>query len=164
MKSKDVKIGGVYLVKVTGRVVPVRIDATSGTGWIGTNLETGRRVSIKSARRLRGPAPGHGTAKAKKTSTTSKKASASTKAKKASTEAKPKRTSALDAAARVLEEAGRPMSAAEILAAAERKGYWRSPAGKTPERTLYAAIAREIGTKGEASRFRKVERGKFARA
>lgn len=39
-----------------------------------------------------------------------------------------------------------------------------SPGGKTPDRTLYAAIAREIVAKGAQSRFRKVERGKFARA
>jgi hypothetical protein len=69
-----------------------------------------------------------------------------------------------DAAARVLEEAGQPMTAKQIVAAAESKGYWRSPGGKTPDRTLYAAIAREIAAKGPQSRFRKVERGKFARA
>lgn len=38
-----------------------------------------------------------------------------------------------------------------------------SPGGKTPDRTLYAAIAREIAAKGAESRFRKFERGKFAR-
>lgn len=39
-----------------------------------------------------------------------------------------------------------------------------SPGGKTPDRKLYAAIAREIAAKGAESRFRKFERGKFARA
>jgi hypothetical protein len=42
------------------------------------------------------------------------------------------------------------------------KGYWKSPGGKTPERTLYSAIAREILKKGKASRFKKAEKGKFA--
>jgi len=70
----------------------------------------------------------------------------------------------LDAAARVLEEAGQPLTAKQIVTAAEAKGYWKSPGGKTPDRTLYAAIAREIAAKGPQSRFRKVERGKFARA
>jgi hypothetical protein len=41
------------------------------------------------------------------------------------------------------------------------RGLWSSPNGKTPEATLYAAILREISTKGEAARFRKVERGQF---
>ena len=42
-----------------------------------------------------------------------------------------------------------------------KRGLWSSPNGKTPEATLYAAILREIGTKGDAARFRKVERGQF---
>jgi hypothetical protein len=41
------------------------------------------------------------------------------------------------------------------------KGYWTSPAGKTPAATLYAAILREIHTKKDQARFRKSERGKF---
>ena len=42
------------------------------------------------------------------------------------------------------------------------KGYW-SPAhgGKTPANTLYAAILREINTKGNAARFKKTDRGHF---
>jgi len=167
MKAREVKIGGVYLVKVTGRVVPVRIDATSGTGWVGTNLNTGRRVSIKSARRLRGPAPSETAATPSKAGKQDGRASAKTKKttrQSKQRKAKAKRTSALEAAARVLEEAGQPMSAPQIVAAAEQKGYWRSPAGKTPERTLYAAIIREIAAKGKDARFRKTERGKFARA
>ena len=42
------------------------------------------------------------------------------------------------------------------------KGYWKSPGGKTPDRTLYSAIAREILKKGKESRFKKAEKGKFA--
>ena len=41
-------------------------------------------------------------------------------------------------------------------------GYWISPGGKTPHATLYSAILREISTKGNESRFKKTERGKFA--
>jgi hypothetical protein len=42
------------------------------------------------------------------------------------------------------------------------KGYWTSPGGKTPAATLYSAILRELQTKGNDSRFKKTERGKFA--
>jgi hypothetical protein len=42
------------------------------------------------------------------------------------------------------------------------KGLWSSPNGKTPEATLYAAMIREIRTKGSEARFQKVERGMFA--
>jgi hypothetical protein len=45
---------------------------------------------------------------------------------------------------------------------AQRQGYWKSPGGKTPHAKLYAAIQREIKTKGNEARFQKVEHGKFA--
>ena len=40
--------------------------------------------------------------------------------------------------------------------------YWQCPHGKTPQRTLYAAIHREIQRQGNQARFRLVERGRFA--
>ena len=73
-----------------------------------------------------------------------------------------KRRTALDAAARVLAESGQAMSCGALIAAMATKGYWTSPAGKTPSATLYAAMAREIKVKGAEARFRKSERGKFA--
>jgi hypothetical protein len=42
------------------------------------------------------------------------------------------------------------------------RGYWASPKGATPAATLYSALLREITTKGDAARFVKTERGKFA--
>jgi hypothetical protein len=73
-----------------------------------------------------------------------------------------KRASALDAAARVLAEEGRPMSCGELIEVMAAQKYWTSPAGKTPGSTLYAAIIREVNTKGAAARFAKADRGKFA--
>jgi hypothetical protein len=81
---------------------------------------------------------------------------------KAPKEPKAKKPSALDAALRVLEEAGQPMTCPEMIEAMASKGYWTSPGGKTPAATLYSAILRETQTKGDASRFVKTERGKFA--
>jgi hypothetical protein len=69
--------------------------------------------------------------------------------------------SALDAAAKVLQEAGQPMNCQEMIQAMAAKGYWTSPAGKTPAATLYAAIARELKTKGKQARFQKTARGQF---
>jgi len=83
------------------------------------------------------------------------------KSSKSPREKKPKRVSALDAAAQVLAASEVPMRAKEMIAAMETKGLWRSPGGKTPEATLYAAIIREIAAKGTAARFRKHERGVF---
>jgi hypothetical protein len=84
------------------------------------------------------------------------------KPKKADGEQKPKRVSALDAAAQVLKSAGKPMRAQELIAAMAEQNLWKSPAGKTPAGTLYAAMMREERDKGNASRFRKVDRGQFA--
>ena len=74
-----------------------------------------------------------------------------------------KKLSALDAAAKVLDETRAPMTSGELIEAMAKKGYWSSPNGQTPAATLYAAMIREIGKKGKASRFIKAERGKFAR-
>lgn len=76
--------------------------------------------------------------------------------------AKPKRVSALDAAAEVLRTATEPMSCKALIDAMAERGLWSSPNGKTPHATLYAAMLREINTKDQDSRFRKVEGGKFA--
>ncbi|HLO40902.1 MAG TPA: HTH domain-containing protein [Phycisphaerales bacterium] len=89
------------------------------------------------------------------------KAPKTPKTPKPTKEPKPKRVSALDAAAQVLAASEVPMRAKEMIAAMETKGLWRSPGGKTPEATLYAAIIREIAAKGEKARFKKHERGVF---
>jgi len=55
MKKHEVKVGGVYLAKVSDKVVQVRIDGESRFGgWDATNLATKKKVRIKSAQRLRG--------------------------------------------------------------------------------------------------------------
>ena len=106
------------------------------------------------------------TTKSKKATSPKKTATKKTKvaaAKKAATKsAKPKRVSAIDAAAQVLKKTGKPMRAQELIAAMAEQKLWTSPGGKTPHATLYAAIIREITTKGAAARFTKVERGQFA--
>ena len=84
--------------------------------------------------------------------------------KKPETGAEAKKLSALDAAAKVLEETGQPMSTKEMIEAMAQKGYWSSPGGKTPASTLYSGILKEVATKGKESRFRKTDRGQFARA
>ena len=74
--------------------------------------------------------------------------------------AKAKKASGLDAAAQVLKDAKQPMRCKDIVQTMLDKGLWTT-GGKTPHATIYAAILRECATKGDASRFRKTERGKF---
>ena len=70
--------------------------------------------------------------------------------------------SALDAAAKVLGESGQALSCPELITVMAAQGYWHSPKGRTPARTLYSAILRELKSKGNQSRFVKSQRGKFA--
>ena len=66
--------------------------------------------------------------------------------------------SLLDAAAHLLSlGSGDAMRCKDIVELAVDRGLWQPGTGKT----LYAAILREIKTKGDESRFVKVERGKF---
>ena len=183
MKKSEVKVGGVYAAKVTDKVVPVRIDAENlHGGWDATNQSTGKKVRIKSAQRLRGPWPKEAPTsapvakKAAKASKDAKKApgrdtgqrrgtSAKT-ATKGTVDTKAKPLSILDAAAKVLKErdpADGPLSCKQMVERMATKSYW-SPrqGGLTPANTLYSALLREIKTKGEDSRFDKVERGRFA--
>ncbi len=85
----------------------------------------------------------------------------SPKAQRAPKAEKPARMSGLDAAADVLAHAAQPLSCGEIVERLLSGGLWTTK-GKTPAATIYSAIIREIAVKGTASRFRKVERGRFA--
>ncbi len=70
--------------------------------------------------------------------------------------------SAINAAAKVLGETKKALNCKELVKAMEDKGYWKSPGGQTPDRTLYSAILREINHKGKDARFKKADRGQFA--
>jgi len=96
------------------------------------------------------------------------KTTKATKAKAPAKSAKPKavkgerRMSALDAAAAVLRKSNKPMRAQELIGAMASQGLWKSPGGKTPHATLYAAMIREITSDGAKARFTKTDRGLFA--
>lgn len=54
MRKDQVEVGRVYTVKVSGVISRVRLDAESPHGgWDGVNLETNRRVRVRTAGRLR---------------------------------------------------------------------------------------------------------------
>lgn len=54
MKKNEVKVGESYVVKVSGKLVPVRIESECPHGgWYGINETTGRQVRIRTAARLR---------------------------------------------------------------------------------------------------------------
>jgi len=177
MKKSEVKIGEVYRVKVSGTIADVRITGENPYGgWDGVNVATKRKVRIKSAQRLRGLA--HHRPKSSATSATG-----ATRPTKASKDAKSpakrdtgergatggepggQKMSLLDAAAHILSlGTGEAMRCKDIVDQVVARGLWAPGEGKTPDRTLYAAILREIQKKGDKARFRKAERGKFTLA
>ena len=79
---------------------------------------------------------------------------------KAATSDKPK-LSLLKAAIAVLEESDEALNTKQMIEQAKDKGLWTPGEGKTPEQTLYSAIAREIKAKGENSRFKLITKGHF---
>jgi hypothetical protein len=187
MQKAHVHIGGTYSAKVSGKLTTIRIDAEKPNGgWSATNLATGKTVQIKSARRLRRPTGPDGTVVANKPKTgktttpakavrtgdaprsqldleeTTKLEAARAKKAKAKADGQAKKLSAINAAAQVLAESKRPMTSRELIETMAAKKLWTSPGGQTPHATLYAAILREINTKGKDARFKKAERGKFA--
>jgi len=180
MKRNEITIGGVYRAKVSDKLTDVRIDQENPAGgWNATNLATGKNIRIKGAQRLRAQSNAKGkstknatsanTGKSKLKATKDAKPAAKrdtakrggpTAKKKAIDEAQPKRTSGLDAAAQVLAKSKKPLTCKEIVEVAIEQKLW-SPGGKTPHATIYSAIIREIANKGNESRFRKADRGKF---
>ncbi len=212
MKKSNVQLGKTYAVKVSGSVVPVKIERENPHGgWDGTSAKTGKAVRIASAQRLRGlwpkktmpitpeepvtpeaaqavhhadqenarldeerrNAPDGQTASERAMAESAPKAKRGRKAAKDNTGefgrdtgepdatgGKQERNSLLNLAAKVLAESGEPLNCQQMVEKVLATGLWQTE-GKTPAATLSSAILREITTRGSASRFTKVERGKF---
>jgi len=124
-------------------------EPVSGQAEVAKKGKRGQKVEAKT--------PTEDAAKTDEDATLAKTAEAATKSRKAKApkEPKAKKMSALDAAAKVLEEKGEPMNCQEMIDAMAKKGYWSSPGGLTPAATLYSAILRETGKKGDQARFKK---------
>jgi hypothetical protein len=88
------------------------------------------------------------------------KKSAKPRTPKTQKPAKVKKTSGLDAAYQVLSHTGEPMRCGDMVEKMLATGLWKTD-GKTPAATIYAAILREIQTKGSEARFKKTDRGLF---
>lgn len=61
MKASEIRVGGVYIAKVSNKLTRVRVDAIRETGWSircvwaydVTNLTTGRKTTFRSAAKFR---------------------------------------------------------------------------------------------------------------
>jgi hypothetical protein len=177
MKMNDVKIGAEYEARIAGGTMQVRVLAEKASGgWSALNLATKKKVFVPLARQLRElgttvttTTDGNLTIIEVPPATVEMINEPQTKParkKKATDEsATPaKKTSQIQAALQVLATSKEPMNCQAMVEAMTSQGLWTSPGGKTPHATLYAAILREINTKGNDARFRKVDRGQFTAA
>jgi hypothetical protein len=166
MKKNNVQLGKVYAVKVSGSVVPVRIDRESPHGgWIGTSMKSRKEVRVKSPQRLRGLWPTRTMPVVEEPEpTTPEEAQAihhadqenarldeerrdepdgQTASERAMTESaqvmKKERPSLLNLAAKVLAEAGEPLSCQQMVERVLATGLWQTE-GKTPSATLYTVM------------------------
>jgi len=179
MRKDQVHVGHTYVAKISDKLTRVRIDGENAHGgWDATNLTTNKQVRIKSPAKLRGPASDgerqRVTAVAERrvadaaahavdpdrVPLTEAMKPAKAKRGKVAKEPKEKKSSGLDAAAQVLKDAGEPMRCGDMVEKMLATGMWKT-GGKTPAATIYAAIIREISTKGAESRFKKTDRGLF---
>jgi len=54
MTKDQIRLGGLYIARISGRIVAVRIEQPSiHGGWRATNMATGREIRIRTAARLR---------------------------------------------------------------------------------------------------------------
>ena len=160
MKKADIKINGLYTMKIGKNTIAVRIMSQNPDGhWVGVNANTNKEVIIKTPDRLCGVYH----PKADKAAQGAKNIDEPIKGATSKKERTTTQRGGLSAALRVLEEAGEPLNCKNMVNLMLEKGYWKT-AGKTPSATIYSAIAREIKEKGADARFRKTERGKFTLA
>jgi len=155
--SKEYKAGDRAFTRVGRNLVEVRVKGKTDGGWT-VETRSGRTLTVKNLE----PRPGEAAsapAKAKPAKVAPKTAKSAAPSAKAVTG---KGLSLLNAAAAVLERSDEPMSVKAMIETAKDRGLWTPGSGKTPEQTLYSAIIREIKDKGDAARFRKEGRGRFA--
>ena len=136
--------------RIDAGLEPLPVDAgIDPTAFQVASIDVDPKVEMAAARRHAGRTGGRKSKGAKERKAEAAKAT------------KPKRVSALDAAAQVLGKSDKPMTSTALVDAMAKAKLWTSPGGKTPEATLYAAMLREIASKGGSSRFKKVDRGLF---
>jgi len=187
MQREEIQIGASYTCRVGRNTVEVRVTAASAEGGWQVETHTGRTMAIRDPERFvarvgqeagTGDAGAPATEPAAATPATPEGAEApaaepppppattETRApgeQCAGAQAEGGTMSLLDAAVHLLGRADGPMQCKDLVEQARAQGLWAPRrGGKTPDRTLYAAILREITGKGDAARFRKAERGRFA--
>ena len=175
----NVTVGQEALVKIAGRIIPVRAEAVLPDGWMVRSATSGKifkpkKLHEQPANEAAAPESEPATEPAEVPAAETEPAVEQHEAPAAVAEqpeapaAEPapeapraRKVSLLDAALEVLKAEGRAMNTREMVKLAIERGLWIKTACKTPEQSLYGAIFREIASK-EVPRIVKAEvRGKF---
>jgi hypothetical protein len=173
-----IKIGQCYVARFTKSDMPIRIEAVDAKGgWRARSLTHGRIVFVKNESQILRECSDADLLELAKTVVPNRRSKRQPPTQQLPTEtpqiarvrkAKAKRPKVseysltlLEAAYRVLREAKKPLTCQDIVDRAFKKKLHRS-SGDTPQNTLNAALATEIKTKGEKSRYVKVGRAPFA--
>ena len=174
----NVTVGQEALVKIAGRIIPVRVEAVLPDGWMVRSLTRGKIFKAKKLHE-QPDAPAAESEPASEPAPEAQVAEqpeapaavvepqpaaelpetepATEPASESAPEApRTRKVSLLDAAIEVLKAEGRAMNTREMVKLAIERGLWIKTAGKTPEQSLYGAIFREI-KEAEHARIRKSE-------
>lgn len=175
----NVTVGQEALVKIAGRIIPVRVEAVLPDGWMVRSLTSGKIFKTKKLHE-QPDAPAAVTEPASEPAPEAQVAEqpeapaavvepqpaaelpetepATEPASESAPEApRTRKVSLLDAAIEVLKTEGRAMNTREMVKLAVERGLWIKTACKTPEQSLYGAIFREI-KEAEHARIRKSEK------
>jgi hypothetical protein len=153
MKKHEVKVGGEYIAKVSGKLAHVRIDRENPHGgWDATNLATKKAVRIKSAQRLRAEAGLSATPAAHVATGANPAAEAAKDTKAAPVAARGEPTNPLEAHYRAQKDAAKTEKAAKV--AAMRKEVAEKLAKPDPELDK-AVKAAEEGRKAKKAKAAK---------
>ena len=177
----NVTVGQDVLVKIAGRIIPVRVEAVLPDGWMVRSATSGKIFKTKKlheqpaneAAAVTEPQPAAEQPEAQVAEQPEAPAAvtepqpaaelpetepATEPASESAPEApRTRKVSLLDAAIEVLKAEGRAMNTREMVKLAIERGLWIQTACKTPEQSLYGAIFREI-KEAEHARIRKSEK------
>ena len=171
----NVTVGQEALVKIAGRIIPVRVEAVLPDGWMVRSATSGKIFKTKKLHEQ--PANEAAAAESEPATEPAEVPAAETEpaveqheapaavaeqpeapaAEPAPEAPRARKVSLLDAAIEVLKAEGRAMNTREMVKLAIERGLWIQTACKTPEQSLYGAIFREI-KEAEHARIRKSEK------
>ena len=158
----NVTVGQEALVKIAGRIIPVRVEAVLPDGWMVRSATSGKIFKTKKLHEQPGneaaaPESEPAVEPAETQATVTEPEQPEARVAEQPEAPRTRKVSLLDAAIEVLKAEGRAMNTREMVKLATERGLWIKTANKTPEQSLYGAIFREI-KEAEHARIRKSEK------